>query len=513
MKKIGLSSLGTVLLMLGTCGSALADDNSVYIGQTGFTNSVSIDQLGESNKIGSDDISIFVSQDGSGNALTVSQTGYTNEAGATSSAGALGLLGLYQSGDNGVINITQKNTALSGLNIIGAVSQSAPTNVSAATSNSLTILQTDDALGGTTNTGNGEGNHVIGEIQQIQTGTGANIASISQYDGASGGGGGNRVQLLIQEGSANQATLTQQDSGNTIGDFRQYGTNNQTTAIQRDGTDNVIDSFQQDGEANRALLSMTGSRNVLFSIIQRNALLGVAGNILTVTMGGDDNGGDGMGGLGQFQFAATKLLQVAQAQIQQLGDENHLNFVTSAVASTNRFGFVQDGDGNALSGTVDGTENEAAVLQIGDGNRLDFTQSGDKNAIAISYRGDDNVLNVEQSGDENAIEVTFDGAINPITRSNQNNDPALGGFTDLVLAHAGSLMPGVALQSGNLNTAKISISAGNFNKFAFSQTGDQNIINGAVTGNSNQALVVQTNAMNTAYYRQSGNNNQLIILQ
>ena len=514
MNKNGLYSLGSVLVMLGAAGQALADDNEVYIGQTGVTNTVSIDQLGESNKVGSDDVSIFVSQTGRSNALTVAQEGYRNQAGAAATSGALGLLGIYQTGENNVIDINQNNSLLSGQNLIGAISQVSPTGFIGSIANSLTILQTADPLSGTTSTGDGEGNHVIGEVQQINTGgADANSATINQYDGASGGGDGNRVQSLIQDGSGNTTTITQRDSGNIVSNLRQYGTSNQSTIIQRDGTDNVINTFQQDGLDNEALVSMTGSRNMLFSVLQNNALVGVAGNLLTVTLGGDDNGGDGMGGLGQFTFDITKILQVAQAEIQQFGDENKLNYVTSATSSANRFGFVQDGDGNAISGTVDGEQNEAAILQIGDGNRIDFLQDGDKNALAVSSRGDDNVLYTRQIGDENILQVTFEGAVNPITRSNQNNDPALGDFTGKPLASAGSLQPGDIIQTGNLNKVVVAINTGSFNKFAFSQTGNQNVIDGITNGNSNQALVIQTNDLNYAYYRQSGNNNQIVILQ
>ena len=511
-RQILLGSASSIVILL-MVGSALATDNEVYIGQTGVTNSVSVDQLGEANKVGSNDSSLFVSQDGSNNAVSVTQTGYDNQAGATATAGSLGLQGLYQTGDRNSLTISQQSTASTGLNVIGAVSQIAPTSVAAGLTNSLAITQTDQSQLGASGSGNGDSAHIIGEIRQIRTGTATNTATISQYDGSAGGGEGNRVQLFEQDGSGNQANIIQQDAANTIGDMRQFGTNNDATITQENGNDNRVNAFQQDGTSNRARIGMSGSRNLVFSLLQNNSLVGVVGNIATVTLGGDDNGGDGMGGLGQFTMDVTKLLQVAQAEIQQLGDENMMNFVTSGSSTANLYGFVQDGDGNVVSGTVDGEENEVASLQIGDGNRLDFSQIGQLNAIAATSRGDDNVLLLEQNGDENQINVSFDGAISPISRSNQNNDPALGGFSDLVLAHSGTLLPGQIQQTGNQNSVQMTTDNGSFNKFAMSQTGDQNSIDGQIVGDSNQALVIQVGALNHAYFRQIGQYNQLTILQ
>ena len=513
MKRPGLFRSTSAMALLLFASPALANDNEVYIGQTGVTNSVAIDQLGESNKVGADDSSLFVSQDGSNNEVSVTQTGYANQAGATGSAGALGLVGLYQTGDRNSLTITQQSSASTGLNVIGAVSQAAPANLAAGQGNDLTIIQTDASITAGTGTGSGDSRHTIGEVMQIQTGTTTNIATISQYDGSNGGDTGNRVQMLVQDGTDNLATITQQEAANQVGDMRQFGSSNEATVTQEDGTDNRLDSFLQDGTGNRALVTMTGSRNLLFSLLQNNALMGVVGNIATVTLGGDDNGGDGMGGLGQFTKDVTRLLQVAQAELNQLGDENMINFVTSGSSVANLYGFVQDGDGNVISGTVDGEENEVALLQIGDGNRYDFGQTGDQNAIAVTSRGDNNSLFVEQIGDENIVDVSFDGGVSPITRSNQNNDPALGGFSGLALSKAGSLAPGDLLQSGTQNSAKIAVENGNFNKFAMSQTGNQNVIDGGTVGDNNQALVIQSGSLNRAYYRQTGNYNQLIILQ
>ncbi|WP_319531715.1 hypothetical protein [uncultured Cohaesibacter sp.] len=504
--------LSTAFLSLLATGAALSDDNVVYIGQTGNTNTVIIDQLGSGNLVGSDNNAIFVSQDGSNNVLEAQQTGYDNEAGAAKTAGALGLLGIYQNGDRNIASISQQNSNPAGQNSIGAISQNSDTN-RAIIANSINITQTDASANGTLGTGNGAGNHVIGEILQINTGGDANILNISQFDGTTGSGDGNRVQTVIQEGSGNLATISQEEQGNEVAELRQYGADNEATITQEDGVNNFVNVVTQDGDNNRSRLTLSGSRNLVFSVLQSNALVGTIGNIATITLSGDDNGGDGMGGLGQFTRSITQLLQVAQGEVNQFGDENILNFVTSGTSSMNLYGFVQDGDGNALSGTVDGAENEAAALQIGDGNRLDFLQEGDHNTIAVSYRGDDNMLFAKQLGDENTIEVTFDGGVSPITRSNQNNDPAIGGFTSDVAAYADTLMPGDALQFGNLNYAKITIHSGNQNKIAFAQTGDENTINGVTTGHQNQVLITQTGYLNNAEYSQSGNNNSLVIIQ
>ncbi|WP_316862587.1 hypothetical protein [uncultured Cohaesibacter sp.] len=515
MKQYNTPFIGTALVLILASHPVKADENQVYVGQTGVTNTISIDQYGTSNKVGADETTINVYQDGTSNTLTVNQEGYANEAGATSANGTLGLEGIAQIGANNTIDLTQQNSNSAGNNRVGAIYQSAPDNFGSVTSNSLTITQTNTALNNALGEGDGQSGHSIGEIQQIQTGETSemNIATIRQYDGASGSEGGNVINQLVQNGSGNLADITQQYRGNLINVMRQLGTANEATIIQRAGTDNEINSFLQAGAANRSRIEMTGSRNLLLSAIQNNELVPVAGNIMTLILGGDDNGGDGLGGLGQFVFNVTKDIQVAQAEIKQLGDDNSLNYVTSGRSFMNQYGFVQDGDGNWLSGTVDGEENETAVSQVGDGNRLNFSQSGEKNALAVLYRGKDNELYTAQTGNENTINISFDGGIAPVSRSNQNNDAALGGFSETALAYSNGLTPGQVLQNGNLNLATLAIHTGSFNKFAYSQNGDENEIDAIIEGNSNQSVVVQGSSSNYAYYRQYGNNNQLIILQ
>nr|WP_320142133.1 hypothetical protein [uncultured Cohaesibacter sp.] len=517
MKHFSSYSLAPVLtLIMAAYGpSALADENEIYLGQTGVTNVIDIDQVGNSNKVGANDTAIFISQLGTSNEIAIAQTGYANEAGASAPTGALGLQGLYQTGSQNILDITQQNDNALGMNRIGAISQESPATYAASVSNSLTIIQSQNAIDGTAGSGDGQGNHTIGEVRQIQTNANGarNIAVLRQFDGAEDAYDGNRIGWLLQNGSGNIANVTQQYRGNILNTFRQYGQSNEATIFQHSGTENRIAQFDQAGSFNRSSVAMIGSRNMLWSLIQNNDLVSVTGNLATITLEGDDNGGDGFGGLGQFTKENTKQLQVSQGEVKQLGDHNTLNMVTTDASTMTAFGFVQDGDGNWLSGTTDGIENEVASSQIGDGNRLNFVQMGDRNSMAVTYKGKDNELNAKQTGDENSMTVSFDGDVTPLSRSDQTNDAALGGFTDLVLASSGTLTPGQAIQTGDLNVASIRVHGGSFNKFAFSQAGDQNMIDGAIAGISNQSAVTQANGENYAYFRQTGNYNQLIILQ
>nr|WP_321979832.1 hypothetical protein [uncultured Cohaesibacter sp.] len=503
------------LIVVAYGPSTLADENEVYLGQTGVTNVIDIDQAGNSNKVGADETAIFISQQGTSNDITISQTGYANEAGASAPTGSLGLQGIYQTGSQNILDITQENDNTLGMNSIGAISQDASATYASSVSNSLTIIQSQNAIDGTAGSGDGQGYHSIGEIQQTQTDSNgaSNTAVIRQFDGAEDTDGGNRIGWFIQYGSGNNASVTQQVRGNILNTFRQYGQSNEASIFQYSGTENRIAQYDQVGSFNRAAVAMIGSRNMLWSLIQNNDLVSVTGNLATITLEGDDNGGDGFGGLGQFTKENTKQLQVSQGEVKQLGDHNTLNMVTTDASTMTAYGFVQDGDGNWLSGTVDGIENEVASSQIGDGNRLNFVQMGDQNSMAVTYKGKDNELDAKQTGDENSMTIAFDGAVTPLSRSDQTNDAALGGYTDLVLASSGTLTPGQAIQTGDLNVASIQVHGGSFNKFAFSQTGDQNTIDGAITGLSNQSAVIQSNSDNYAYYRQTGNYNQLIILQ
>ncbi len=514
MKKLIIKTALPALAVLASASLTTAQENQVFIGQTGVTNTINIDQAGQSNSVGADTTTLLVAQDGQNNELDIRQSGINNRVGADLTTGRTGILGVNQIGSDNNIQIEQNNTATVGENVVGAILQQATSGIGGAVTNSLVILQTGDISLGGLGSGAGEGQHRIGEVTQIHTGANSltNFVEITQRDGGTGSGSGNDVDTVIQVGAGNSFTATQLDSGNVITDVRQTGETNTANVQQGNGVDNVIQLLVQDGIGNSANVDQSGNRNIILSVEQNNALVAVTGNIMTITIGGDDNGGDGLGGLGQFVTAAQNIA-VAQAEFTQLGDENNLNFTTAATSEANLFGFVQDGDGNAISGTVRGQENESASVQIGDGNTLDFNQDGLRNSVAVTYRGDNNSLNVNQVGDENTVEVGFEGGVSPLSRSNQNNDPAIGGFSGLAAAFSSTLLPGDIFQTGNLNAVSISVNVGNQNQFAVSQTGNQNTVAGSVFGNANQVLVIQTGSFNVALYSQTGSNNQLIIIQ
>jgi hypothetical protein len=290
---------------------------------------------------------------------------------------------------------------------------------------------------------------------------------------------------------------------------RQLGDNNEQSLTQEDGGGNTIWASQQYGYRNHLSVTESGNRNYVWSVHQNNAATSVAGNVATISLSGDDNGGDGRGGYGRFSTVAGGI-GVIQARVAQLGDDNSISYTVgraAAGASThNLFGFYQDGTGNQLAGTATGSDNEAAVSQTGDGNYTAFTQAGRGNAVAVSIQGGSNYASFDQSGTDNIAHVTMAGTLG----SSNNNAPALA--FSAALAGPG-LSPGQYRQSGTGNDLELTVMDGTSNASATLQAGVRNSITGTVSGTYNQAVVVQDGSGNIAGFSQNGSNNHLIIQQ
>ncbi len=506
--RIGLvKSTALTLVALSASFGARADDNEVFIGQTGVTNTIFVDQLGDSNKVGANTSNLTLNQDGRDNDIDISQTGTDNQLGTQAGAP---FDGVSQVGNLNFLVVQQLNSAPSGSNFVRALYQLSPVGTSLVRANDLTITQSSITSGA--GLGSGEGAHEIGSVLQENTlANGAtNLATITQLGGAFGDG--HLINSVTQRGTGNALSLTQVDLGNTIDIVQQIGTDNSATVLQTAGSANIVEVVAQTGDHNQATATLTGSNNYILNITQNNALVALNGNIATISIAGDDNGGDGLGGLGQFTDIARQV-GVGQAEFVQLGDDNILNFVVAASGERNVYGLVQDGDGNVVSGAVRGTENEVAAAERGDGNVLDFDQNGTQNHLAVRIAGDNNLFDTQQVGDGNKMEIELRDQISPLVQNAENNAVSLGGFTGDMFTAAAGLLPGQLVQTGLENTGRWTLDAAFRSQFSARQTGDHNQIVAAISGYENQSLVLQTGDGHLADYTQVGSNNSLIIIQ
>jgi hypothetical protein len=495
------------LLASSAVASAQSATNQAWIGQTGQTNTISITQQGVSNSAGADNTALRINQDGRENAITIDQYGWSNSAGAADLGDASLPEGLDQTGDHNTLTISQRDLVESGFNFVGAVLQISVPGGSAL-ANLLSVIQSGS--GGDLGAG-----HRIGAVTQnnADAGLGENSAILTQTGGY--GGDGNTNERLIQEGYANIAAITQSYKKNRVDFARQEGHGNQFTIDQDRGEQNTVGLLDQVGVLNTIGIQQSGNRNYIAKAGQNNDRVAIKGNRMTVTIAGDDNGGDGLGGQGAFQNQVLLRSGVLQGAFQQFGDDNDISFTVNG-SDDNRFGIAQFGRGNgaivAISPadrTVSTGGNEVGLYQDGDGNEASLAIVGSGNVTNITAEGDRNQLALKQTGERNLFDIGVSGSDN-----NNSAASSVGGFAGhlAVLALNAGLTPGQGLQTGNRNSLTADLD-GDANLFAFRQAGDGNAAILTISGRANQAVVNQVNNNNTALVGQSGAGNMAGIVQ
>ncbi|MCP3054447.1 hypothetical protein [Aurantimonas marianensis] len=511
MRPASLLSFLTIASFLADSGIAFAQTNEVYVGQTGETNRIRIDQNGNGNVVGGNADTLRLTQDGLGNVIAIDQTGFGNKVATNSRDGvrpSLGLIeiGTGQSGNRNQIIIEQISEFTDAAsNVLEAVRQVASASFgrfSPFLSNSLTLRQTVAA-------GPDDATQAVGQVIQINDSAApfagvTNVVSITQE--GDGSGAGNVLVTAFQEGSGNSLTTTQSEGGNRIETSRQNGTSNTLTIGQSLGDRNIVVAVDQAGHRNRADLTQAGTENFIENVVQGTAGIASTGNLITLTLAGDGNGGDGRNGAGRFALAPASF-GVLQASISQFGDGNMISYVTGANSDGNLFGFLQDGAGNAITGVVEGAANEAVARQEGEDNALVFEQSGDRNALSARFDGRRNASALGQQGIDTLVRLEIDGDDNNTSRS--------GGFGNDALAVASAvagLAAGEIRQEGTLNGIDFLVS-GNRNAFAVLQSGARNLVTAVVTGSANRSVVIQDGNGNIAGFSQTGDGNRLLVRQ
>lgn len=502
-----------VLAMLGS-SPALAQNvsNEAWLGQLGTNNILDIDQQGTANSAGADNVYLLLSQVGTGNSLALEQFGYSNKIGTLFGDEPGFARGVWQNGDLNTINVIQRNQGPGGSNIIGAVQQASQFNLTAGGANRLTVYQVDtDGLDGTAG-------HYIGRLVQVNTeGTGAdNRAFIVQRGG--GAGEGNILANLRQSGGGNLFGLIQAGQSNQIGENAsvggvwQTGTDNRAWIVQ-DGTANLIEYVEQFGIGNAARTRLSGERNAIASILQNDEGFGDDGNFVEITIAGQDNGGTGAGGVGEFlRLIALNQSGVIQGAFRQFGGDNSIRFTISG-GTENKYGITQDGDGNQAFVSMASTglgqfaeRNETAIFQDGSVNYATQIVLGNDNAGAIVQVGRRNRVELSQTGEQNFAELRIYGDDN-----NSEGSELFGSALETSLSGL-ALLPGEVLQVGMLNAIEFE-TTGTFNGFTFEQSGDENTISGSMAGIGNALAVVQQNQKNTSASVQSGADNSLGVHQ
>ena len=153
-----------------------------------------------------------------------------------------------------------------------------------------------------------------------------------------------------------------------------------STMAQANADNNIISLLSATNEEGDQLeLTITGDGNSLI-LDQTTTLSGVSGNVMDITIWGDNNGGANGG-----QFTGIALESGLQpGRLVQNGTNNGM--LIQIEGSNNLFSALQNGHGNQLSANIQGFGNQAAIQQHGQNNHASISQMGTGNAINISQR-------------------------------------------------------------------------------------------------------------------------------
>ena len=421
-------------------------------------------------------------------------------------------------------------------------------NVTEST-NVLSLTQTDT-------TGDDARNYV-GRISQTNDGDGTiagNANSLTVTQTVNGRWGvtnraylaGNQARRLVQDGTANTATLTQ------------TGLDNIVRVLSQSGTGNAAD-VEFDGNFNGASVNPANS-NFYHYAIGTSHIVGFAAGAafdVGVEQGKIRQSGtnsltlDVMGDLNRFgtdqdgQNYLTATITGDSNQIGALQDGDFNSAVAYVTGDGNDVGLRQVGDFNAIFGNASGGDGRVWIDQAGNANWTGFAQAGDGNSFDVDIAGNWNVINADQDstgGAGNVIDASVTGSFNrlnmyqtpnadsagantmdvTITGNNNNNFPwapslqfaaasgeALTAVRDLgVSFHQGDL-----IQTGSDNSLTVSVST-NRNAFATYQDGSGNEISHTVDGaGMNRAVIAQIGAGNTSTTVQNGGFNVVGIVQ
>lgn len=547
MKIRVLMATATAASVLMTFGALAA--NNAYLTQTGDGNSALVDQAaGEGNNVGS--AAKFATQQGNNNALTVTQTNLSSLGVPDSYT-----LGVKQLNHRNVLTVTQNRGTVSQVQQTGGSNSALVTG----TSNELTITQSvlpawpypttiGNTIGAVTQTYTGttggadKNSATINQTRQNVGWQHANQLTTAEQDGKANTllieqtGGFHYINIVLQRGSTNTATLKQLGLQNDNRKVSQIGDNNSIN-VTADGTQNGaltssvvtpyigatlgtgghpyqdVGAIRQEGNDNKFSLSILGSNNGYAAY--QNGDNNTAENILIT-------GSRNQLGIGQYDGNSNTILLGSIT-----GNDNLVALRQGSRPSGS-------GDLNTITGSVLDDFNTAIVDQVGDSNSTAFSQVNDSNYLWIYALGNsntlnatqdgsgDNTANVDVDGDSNFLDVTQTATASGNTLTAKifgNGNNASGAFSGSAASVAPvSLTRGEIVQNGagnsvNLEVGTLSADASS-NLFAFSQTGgSSNSITAKIFGNSNQVVVVQVGSSNVSQSVQTGGNNNIGVSQ
>jgi len=234
-------------------------------------------------------------------------------------------------------------------------------------------------------------------IEQIGT---TNSAKVDAYNG-------DNVGTILQNGDDNDALMQHGAAKEGDGNIEQNGDENSALLRQYSGFGNSASIIQgvsnYSSNVNIANLKQIGNNNdAKFHLTWGDV------NEVIIFQEGDNN----------YSEYTVKYGDGNNVTVNVLGDNNRSRFNVNAAwgstSSDNSLDIQKTGDGNYLSGKLEGDMNEVNVIQNGNNNRIGtswYTTDG------INIAGNSNLVNVSQFSDSNSAFVNVSGDTNTATIS------------------------------------------------------------------------------------------------
>lgn len=541
-------SVALVALILSTqaslAQSAVTDpltaSNEVFLGQTGDTNVLTVTQTGSGHLVGANSDGLRLNQLGDRNEVGILQVGAGNGVGRMSMIGQPGGLtgligtasGLFQRGDDNFLDIIQRSRRDAMGSQIGAIDQSARSQgsliPSGAKANQATIRQIGGEylpLVSDRGESTGEARHEIREISQVHIPTALNVAPNSIE--AQQTGERQEAGQLRQSGAGNSLILRQSGLANGLRLSAQTGEDNRSTILLM-GERNTLGNAEQDGLSNEIGLRLDGTGNFVDQAVQAGlgGLGGGRDNSITVSIVGNDNGGEGTGGYRALSAQETVAGAYASS-LEQYGDGNALTLTIGSDAlgraDGNYFSSAQRGFDNSAYSLMTGDGNEFALSQDGDGNQLEIVQTstairatGDSeragNIALLQQNGTANRADIKQSGAGNRVEMEVRGKRNQLAAT----QTGIGNRMDVKIVGNDNLRP---LAPGALPAARSDPLAGTLTQdgmnlqVSFDLSGDSSVVSALQKGTGNVATGFIGGVGNWTAVRQSGEGHMIVSRQ
>lgn len=264
---------------------------------------------------------------------------------------------------------------------------------------------------------------------------------------------------LVQEGSSNDAKITQTGNLNIIQQFRP------------NGPVPILNSVYQKGSSNKLDMQQIGDKNVIGqATFEYNGLDQTQGN-------GND------------------------AKILQQGNLNKLS-VFYQTSDGNTADIKQIGNSNIIESA---TQKRQANVSPTD-NSLIILQEGSSNIAALNEQGDHITGDIYQNGASNTarMQLTHSNAFGDIDQIGNSNKADV--FVNM--SYIGDNNRGVVYQKGDLNTA-----SANIGQRVNTLSSSGNTMEISQIGNSNKASILAEGNNHIAYAEQAGNSNKLVVEQ